>query len=761
MSNNRVETRELRLVAVIVSNAVRDPQRAIGIWALLVVLCLLGMTQLRVEIATESVLDQSGADWRRYVESTETFGSDEDIVVALPAPTFFDDKTISSLRDLSERLAALPGVRRVDSLATTPLVRVSADGDIEYSPPFAEPLSSEQTPIHARACLASESMRGLLVANDGKTFSLRLRLSDPLSLDVQHLSQGIREALGTQEAWVSGVPIFRAETGRYTRREIERFVPLTILVMSILLALFFRSAAAVALSLAIGSTGAIVVLGLMGYLGVPLSLTAAILPSILLAIGCANATHLLAEVPPEHHDELLRDAASDVGGPLSMAAAVTALAFLSGALVPIEAVRVIAVFGALGALVIALATIHLAVAILQLRTISRAHFPEHGFFASVSRRVTHITTTYPRTMLSAWTFALGAVASGILHVSIETDVTQWFPRDGEVRRSYDAISQRLAGISPLNIVIDAGPDGSTTTPEVLRAIDGLTHHLETLPPVGRAISVASVLRDASRGFDGPDRGLPATSPLIEQYLLVLESSEEVREFISSDRRLASVSVRANNNGSETLLSIASEAERWWRANGVAGVSAHSTGIMYEFARAEREITTGQLSGLGLDCVALACLYFLLFRSVSLTAVAVIPTIATVLTTFGLLGWSGSALDAGTVFVGALAVGVTVDETVHLVSAYARAKRSGDHDRDALGVALKRVFPALIMTTTTLAAGFLVLGISSFAFIRQLGLATAIAMAVCALANATLLPSLLSLSDRTAVRTARGLKVDRC
>jgi predicted RND superfamily exporter protein len=657
---------EPRIVRWLIADAIANPRRTVAGWASLALLSLLGVSALRVEIATESVLDQSGTEWQRYLKSSDVFGSDEDIVVALAAEHAFDQNALDTVRDLAGRLTQISGVRRVDSVATTPIVRPSTSGEIDFSPPFATSPPPDEMEARASETLRSEATRGLLVSEDGKTFALRLRLDDPLHLDVQRLSSEIAAAIGDRAVWVSGVPIFRAETGQFTRREVRRFVPITVLIIALLLTAFFRSAKAVSLALAIGGIGATVVLGAMGALGVSLSLTAAILPSILIAIGCANATHLLAEVDQEARDDRLVIGVLEVARPITMASAVTALAFLSGALVPIEAVRVIAAFGALGALVLALATIHLGSAVLQLQTIDRTDHRSSPAFSTLSRSLAHLATTKPRLVVASWVALLTFVGAGVTGVSLETDVTKWFPRDGEVRRSYEAISERLAGISPLSVVVEAHDKRTVTEPELLRAIDALTRHLEDLPDVGRALSITSLVRDIHRGLSsGSAETLPSSVALIEQYLLLLESSDEVREFISDDRKLASISVRSNNNGSERLLAISAEAERWWSRNGPSESSARTTGIMFEFARAEREITTGQLSGLGLDCVALAALYLLIFRSVRLTLTALVPTVATVLSTFGVLGWAGAALDAGTVFVGTLAIGVTVDETVHL------------------------------------------------------------------------------------------------
>jgi uncharacterized protein len=736
---------EPRIVRWLIADAAARPRRALIAWAAITAISLIGLGQLRLEISTESVLDRSGEEWRFYLESTEVFGSDEDIVVAIPAGMFPDDAAMQRLRNLASKLQRIAGVRRVDSLATTPLPYQLANGAAEFTPPFASPMSPDEAAARAKQVLASSSARGLLVSDDGRTLALRLRLDDPLKLDVQRLSAEIWAAIGSQPAWVSGVPIFRAETSRYTQREIQKFVPITVVVIGILLWLFFRSVAAVALALAVGSVGSILVLGVMGALGVSLSLTGAILPSVLIAIGCANVTHLLADVDPTARGLQLASSASEVARPIVMASVVTALAFLSGALVPIEAIRVIAAFGALGALVLALATIHLGTAVLESYPIPRIDHRTSQMAVAVSQRLVRLATHRSWSVVATWAALLTLAGIGARGVSLETDVTQWFPRRGEVRLAYDAISSRLAGISPLNIVVHAEDGSAITAPVVIDAIDRLTKHLEQLDDVGRAVGINSLIGDTHRVLmSAPANELPKDVALVEQYLLLLESSDELREFVSADRTLSSVSVRVNNNGSERLLAIADEAERWWAANGAPNTSARATGIMYEFARAEREITRGQISGLGLDCVALLFLYFILFRSVGVTLVALVPTVATVLSTFGLLGWAGASLDAGTVFVGTLAVGVTVDETVHLVTAYARSLKQGGDPASAVGASLHRMLPALLMTTSTLAGGFVVLGVSSFAFTRQLGVATAIAMVVCAAANATLLPTLLAL-----------------
>src|SRR4029453_12263898 len=265
----------------------------------------------------------------------------------------------------------------------------------------------------------------------------------------------------------------------------------------------------------------------------------------------------------------------------------------------------------------------------------------------------------PRGMIIAWTVVVLIAGVGATRVSLETDVTSWFPKGGQTRDSYEEIRRRLVGISPINVVVTAPQDRSVTEPQLIKKLAEFVGFLEELPDVGKVASIVSVLREVheitARSSVGA-QALPSEQGLIEQYLLLLEGSEAVRELISDDYTMANVMLRANNNGSEHLLRISEKAEKWWNTHGIPGFEARATGIMFEFARAEREVAYGQLVGLGVDLVSLAMLYVVLFRGIKLALIALAPSLATIGVSFGLLGLVGVPLDAGTVFCGSLALG---------------------------------------------------------------------------------------------------------
>jgi predicted RND superfamily exporter protein len=305
----------------------------------------------------------------------------------------------------------------------------------------------------------------------------------------------------------------------------------------------------------------------------------------------------------------------------------------------------------------------------------------------------------------------------------------------------------------MNVVLES--EGPTTAPDTLRAIDGLTAYLDSLPEVGKALSIADPLRQLHSGFaDGSGEALPTSQALINQYLLLLESVEYLDDLLSFDRKTANVLLRVDHNGSELLLDVAKKAEDWWNENGREGVDARSTGIMFEFARAEDEIAAGQIRGLCFAVATILMLMLLIFRSPRIVSLAMLPNVLPLILVFGFLGLAAIPMDAGIVVSGCLILGIAVDDTLHLVSSFQRHRLAGNRSREALGGALAEVLTPVVLTTIVLGIGFSVLSLAGFVFVRNLGVLVVAVMVICLLADLLLLPALIVRFEERTLSTAR-------
>jgi predicted RND superfamily exporter protein len=163
--------------------------------------------------------------------------------------------------------------------------------------------------------------------------------------------------------------------------------------------------------------------------------------------------------------------------------------------------------------------------------------------------------------------------------------------------------------------------------------------------------------------------------------------------------------------------------------------------MYQFALALEEVAQGQIRGLVFASLTISAILFAIFRELRVALVALVPNVLPVVMIFGAMGLLGIPLDAGTAFIGSLVLGVAVDDTIHLVSAF-QAQARGLEPAEALERALGQVLPPVVYSAVVISLSFGVFALSEFHFTRDMGLLMASVMLVCMLADLTLLPALL-------------------
>jgi len=736
-------------------------------WAAAALLATFGVARLQIETTVDSVLDRSGEPWVFYERSKALFGGDEIVVLLVQGDEPWSVSALEAVRDLTSAAQRIPGVRRVDSVSSLPVVWVTGEGVLELEPPV--PATGTLTPRvidEARARLQADRLaRGNVVAVDGRSFGVNVFLESEIGADYARVLDALSDVSSDVVAR-SGVPVFREATTAETQAELAIFVPITVAGMCIVLWCLFRSWRAVLVPLAVSGIGSWVLLGVMGSFGAPLTVSSAILPSILLALGCAYSMHVLVAAAADATRDVRATRMAEVALPVALSGLTTAIGLAAIGMIEIEAIRQVGGFGALGVLIVLLSTLTAVPAALTLLPLPRSQERVASWLREVMvPRIVAIVRDRRRGVLFCWLGVAAASGAGAWALKVESDVIVWFSKDHEVRQDYAEIREQLSGISPMNVVVEAQGASDLASPEAIRQLAGLTEYLQELPSVGWAASAADPLRQlkGELAADVHDP-LPSDRAEIEQYLLLLESVPAFRDLISVDRMVANIPVRVNENGSVALMAIAERVGSWWEEHGEENAQVRVTGIMYEFARAEEAIAWGQIRGLALALGVVAVLLIATFRSLQLGILGLIPNLVPLLVSFGAMGWLEVPLDAGTVLIGNLALGIAVDDSIHLLEAYSRPPGAIGEDGSArVEFALLRVASPIVYTTLAVGVGFAVLGFSPFLFIRNLGLLTAGVLFVCLVADLVLLPALLLRPSGRAITRSRlkggGAEVD--
>jgi len=750
-----VSRRKSWSIESLVRLSLRNPRAVLAVWLSVGFAFSLLMVDLSIDTTIGSALDRSGAPWELYERSLDLYGGDEFVSVALAqSGEPYGTRVLRDIIRLTDSLESVSGVRRVDSLASVPMIRTDPDGSLLVTPALTKSfLDSPESGKRLQGFVSRDLVSpGSLVSQNGRTFAINVVFDDDVDGDRETSVGEIREILTEYPgAVMSGVPVVRAEAGRLTRSEIVRLVPITVLVIGVFLVVVFGQLRAVILPLLVGAISSVVCLGTMAWMLVPLSFSTAVLPSVILALACAYSMHFLTlSVGDSGGIDMVSDIAN-VGRPVALSGATTSLGFLAMSTNEVQLISHLAIYGALGAIVCTLACLTIGPACAEIWPLraDASHFRRVLFGRSAGQRISVFVLERRRTIVIVWGLALATAIGGLTRLTVSSDVINWFPENGELRESYRGIREHLSGITPVSVLITPPNDESAVSPRMLATIAEFSDALNELPYVGKTLAVSDPVRLVHRELAGADLGdLPTDENLISQYMLLLGAVEQMDDVVTRDYESANVLVRLDDNSSVSIAGFSAWSHSWWESNGPADSSVGVTGIMFEFARAQDAISRGGVLGLLIALGAVGVLVVAFFREGWLSLITMIANATPVLSILGVIGWMSMPLDAATVCVASLSIGIAVDDSIHVVSGYQNAAQGGAAIRSAIERALSRVFPALLLTTLAIFIGFGVLGSSAIGLVANLGVTMCASVAVCLLADVTLLPALLSLREKT-------------
>ncbi|MGI9610601.1 MAG: efflux RND transporter permease subunit [Acidimicrobiia bacterium] len=724
------------------ASSYRRPYAAVGAWLLVLLALIPGMQRLSVDTSTDSVLDKTSAAWADYLASKDVFGEDEAIVVALPVlGDELAEHDLKRMADITGRMQVLSSLRRVDSLATVPLIRSDHGSAVAVDPAVGPSGEARVSMAKLRELLRNDRIAPDLLVSKRLDYVAINGLVNDSSEGYGELVSEIR--MIAPSAMVSGVPVFRSDANVRTVAELSKFVPLTCALLSLVILWGFRSLRALAVAALVSFSGASVLVGAMGYAGVPFTLTTAILPTVVLGLGSAFAMHLLSAASAIGDTKAH---ITKVAGPIALSGVTTGMGLFSTCLIQIEAIQFVGAFGSLAVLAAMLACLTLAPGVLALLPLGATSAETaNSIRRTLSARIAGFSMSRPRLTICAWVVVAVVAALGAAQVKVDTDVTRWFRAGTPTRDAYVAIRDALSGITQVNFVVEAAGSESMTSETQFAQLRSFQGFLAEQEIVGKVLTFADPVSALLQALEQGGQ-VSRDQAAVEQALLLLDSMESLGDLISGDYRQANMALRLNDNGSDAILDLVQLAREEWASRYSTSFDLTATGVMYQFAIAADRIAWGQVRGLLVAACVVGLLLWRYYKSLSTGLLAMIPNVLPILVAFGCLGFLGIPIDAGTVLIGNLAIGIAVDDTVHLLDAY-NDRRVLPFDQ-RIFEAIDHVLPALLLTTLAVGIGLAVLGLSGFSFVRTLGLVTAGVMVVCLATDLTLLPALLRLRDRS-------------
>lgn len=717
----------------------------LAVIALSTALLGLGYARLRWTSDPEVITLEGSDELDFYRAFVSRWGSDKWIVLAYEVEDAFSPASLQLLRELTGTLQDVPGVASVASLDTAAAVETGPFG------PYVRPLVPDEIgsdPGLREAALANGFVRDQLVSQDGRLLLVGVQL-EATELDSTAQEREVLAEIDTRLAAPNfaalrvqraGSPVFNRELERLNLRDNALFTPLALAMIALVLGLLFRSV--LATGLALGTVGLTVVWtqGLMGWLGVPMNITTSLLPPLLMVIAVAYAIHVISGYVERLGEGLDRERAlrwtfDEMLPSCFWTAATTAIGFASLLTVRIESVRVFGLFSVLG---VAFAWLHCSIVLPALLV----RLPFEGvaerrvelawlrFVVAGSRR------RWPALGFLAVVLALGLW--GAPRVEIATHDGEFFRPENPINRTYRLIESRIGGVTPFEVELRADAPGAFRTAEGVRSLDAIQKRLARVPELSAGTSLVDLLRASH-----PDLDLGDSDALQrELFLLAALEPSEVGRFVRDDARLARVSARAvamTSARSEAILrELRSDSDRLVPA----GWTVRFTGLVPVFAQMEQYLVTGQLASYGSAILSVALVFLFLHRSFRLTAVALAVNVAPIGPTAALMAYLGIRLDVATIMVASIALGIVVDDTIHVLHAWRRGLELRGSAEGALEYALGVAGRPTILTAVILVCGFGMLTLSDFQPTAHFGGLVAFTVAVSLAVELLVLPPAL-------------------
>ncbi|MCA9520844.1 MAG: MMPL family transporter [Myxococcales bacterium] len=589
---------------------------------------------------------------------------------------------------------------------------------------------------------------------------------------------------------VSGMFIFGVEFQHLSQTDAERLLPFLLGAVVLILLPIFRSPAGVILPMTVMLLAVAWTRGAMGVLGLDDNVLGGMLPPLLVAVGIADSIHYvsiyrssLATMPKR---EAVVHALAEVMLPCFLTSATTAVGFgslLTSKLGPLAQIGGLAALGVIFAFLLSTLALPLSLDLLRVpkRLTARSATPGATLLTPVLRLMDAISSLSERRPRAIGVvFAMLAVVSaiGISRVSLESNDIEMMKPTNPKRRALSEIAERLSGISPLELIFDTQRRDGVKDPEFLRRLDRFQRYLEReIRSIRSTASIVDFLKEFRGVFMGgetDDYRVPASRAEVGQLLTQLEGdATRLGDFTDYNYRYARLSANVGVLGTKAYVALLERLHRKLADLGFTRrhaplsettprlgpstpprrpptprstpptVDYAVTGLISLFVTMEEYLLDSLVYSFSLALLVIGVMMMIQLRSIKLGLIAMIPNVLPIAIGLGVMGFLGIDLDIGTAMIASVAIGISVDDTIHFMERHSHKFREGRDYPTATRETLREAGLAIVITSVILFVAFLTLTGGQFVPTIHFGLLSAVTIASALLADLLLLPVLLA------------------
>ncbi len=695
-----------------------------------------------------------------------TFTKNDNVIIILEPDNgnVFTRETLAVVEELTEAAWQIPYSNRVDSI--TNFQYTEAKGDeliVRDLVKNAESLDQPELESIRDIAINEPLLVNNLISDDARITAVNITVQLP-GIDeatenpevvkaARQLAAKIEKQHPHIKTYLSGFVLLNNAFTEESKRDVAKLVPVSFTLMLLLIGILIGSFMSTIGTLLVIAFSIVIALGIGAAFGLPITPPTATSPTIILTVAIANCVHILVSFlhairqGMERNDALIESLRLNLQ-PVSLASITTAIGFsmmVFSDVPPFRHLGLLVASGVLASLVMSITFLPALMSFMPIRT-RRVREDKPIMMIFLGEFVVKHRSALLWIMSSVVIVPLLALPRNELN-----DVfVHYFEEDVQFRADSDFMTENLTGVYTIEYMLNSGESGGISKPGFLADTAKFANWLREQPEVLHVNTITDILKRLNKNMHADDQSmykLPNERDLAAQYLLLYEMSLpyglDLNNQINVDKSSIRISAKLITLSTNEILDMEQRANNWLEANAPHIKQGLGTGPTMMFAHIGERNIKSMLLGTTFALILISILLVFAFRSVKIGLLSLIPNLVPAAMGFGLWGIFVGEIGLSLSIVTSMTLGIVIDDTVHFMSKYLRARREIHlSPPDAVRYAFTSVGRALLITSIVLVAGFLVLATSSFELNSGMGLLAAVVISLALVADFLLLPALL-------------------
>ena len=703
----------------------------------------------------------------KALEALENTYNKTDNVLFVIAPkdgNVFTRKTLAAVEELTELSWQMPYSSRVNSITNFQHTRAEEDELIvEDLVQNAGSLADTDLERIRQIALSEPLLVNSLISPAGHVTGVNVTTLAPgkslnevpeVAAFARKLADSFRKKFPGIDLYLAGGVMMDNAFGEAGLKDMTTLVPLMFLALIVIVGLALRSFAGTLTTLIIILISMATGMGLAGWLRIIITAASSSAPTIILTLAVADSVHILVTIFQQmrqgksKHEAIAESVRVNLQ-PVFLTSITTVIGFLTmnfSDAPPFRDLGNIVAMGVTAAFAYSVLFLPALMAVIPVRVKQKA---DEAVCPGCDRLANFVIN---RRNFVFWgtLVVIAALTAGTLRIELNDDWIKYFDKSYDIRRATDFAEKNLTGFHVIEYSLESGETGGINNPDYLLTVEKFAGWYRKQPKVVNVNTITDTMKRLNKNMHADDESyyrIPKQRDLAAQYLLLYEMSLpfglDLNNQINVDKSATRMIVTLKDTTTRELRKMEETARAWLKANAPESMFTYGSGLSVIWAHlSERNINSMLGASFG-ALVLISIIMIFALRSFKLGVLSLIPNLTPAFMAFGVWGLIVGQVGLGLSVIAAMTLGIVVDDTVHFMSKYLRARREHQmNPSDSVRYAFNTVGTAMWITTLALVAGFLVLTFSGYNMNADMGLLSAITISLALILDFLFLPTLL-------------------